>query len=235
MKRDNLNAFLLHRRPYRETSYLAEFFTQEEGKVHAVCKGVRGSKSDRKSLLQPFQPILVTVYGRNELKNAGSVESVSKPFPLVGRAMFSGMYLNELLSRCLPIEVAFPNVFDAYTDALQALTENAPLEPLLRNFELLLLDELGYTPDWDYDCETGESILPDSYYQYINEQGFTCAPVNGLRAQIPGNIIIDIAQRHWHPMSLKWSKHIMRQAFLPILGTKPLKSRELFLHMEQQR
>ncbi|MEC8417605.1 MAG: recombination protein O N-terminal domain-containing protein, partial [Pseudomonadota bacterium] len=45
-----LNAYVLHRRPYRETSYIVDFFTLEEGRISAVAKGVKNSKSDKKSL-----------------------------------------------------------------------------------------------------------------------------------------------------------------------------------------
>ena len=75
MAAEQLNGFLLHRRAYRETSFLVNLFTVENGKVSAIVKGVRGSKSDKKSLLQPFQPLLIGVSGRYELKNLQQVES----------------------------------------------------------------------------------------------------------------------------------------------------------------
>ena len=50
MNNEWLTAFVLHRRPYRETSYIVDFFTLQEGKISAVAKGVKNSKSDRKSL-----------------------------------------------------------------------------------------------------------------------------------------------------------------------------------------
>ena len=69
MNNEWLTAFVLHRRPYRETSYIVDFFTLQEGKISAVAKGVKNSKSDRKSLLQPFQPLNVQLAGKSDLKN----------------------------------------------------------------------------------------------------------------------------------------------------------------------
>ena len=47
---EQLTGFVLHRRSYRETSYLTDLFTLELGKVSAVARGVRGNKGDKKSL-----------------------------------------------------------------------------------------------------------------------------------------------------------------------------------------
>jgi hypothetical protein len=54
---------------------------------------------------------------------------------LIGEALFSGLYLNELLIRLLPAEDPHPGVFDHYAATLLALAEGRPLEPLLRSFE----------------------------------------------------------------------------------------------------
>jgi DNA repair protein RecO (recombination protein O) len=62
---------------------------------------------------------------------------------LHGDALFSGLYLNELLMRLLPAEAPHPALFEHYTLTLQALAAGRPLEPLLRSFEWRLLDELG--------------------------------------------------------------------------------------------
>ncbi|MDU0354167.1 recombination protein O N-terminal domain-containing protein [Paraglaciecola aquimarina] len=56
MDPQQINGFLLHRREYRETSYLTDFFTAELGKISAVVKGVRGSKGDKKVYCNHFSP-----------------------------------------------------------------------------------------------------------------------------------------------------------------------------------
>ena len=93
------HTYVLHRRPYRETSYLVDLFTRESGKMSVVARGVRNSKGDKKSLLQPFQQIRVQYSGKSDLKNLNQTESFLAAVPLSGQALFCGMYLMRKL-RC---------------------------------------------------------------------------------------------------------------------------------------
>ena len=61
-------AFLLHKRPYRETSALVELLTLEHGRVRAVAQGVQRPGSRSRGRLQPFTPLHVTWVGEGELK-----------------------------------------------------------------------------------------------------------------------------------------------------------------------
>ena len=87
MAPEQLTGFLLHKRSYRETSYLTDLFTLELGKVSAVARGVRGNKSDKKSLLQSFQPLFLSVSGKHELRNLNQLESAGAMLNLVGHQL----------------------------------------------------------------------------------------------------------------------------------------------------
>ncbi|MFN6881106.1 DNA repair protein RecO, partial [Proteus mirabilis] len=41
-------AFVIHARPYSETSLLLDFFTENEGRVRILSKGARGRRSPLK-------------------------------------------------------------------------------------------------------------------------------------------------------------------------------------------
>ena len=60
-----LNAYVLHRRPYRETSVIAELFTREHGRVSVVYRGVKSSKGKNfieiEDLKQGVYHVTVTV------------------------------------------------------------------------------------------------------------------------------------------------------------------------------
>ena len=155
---EQLTGFLLHRRSYRETSYLTDLFTLELGKVSAVARGVRGNKGDKKSLLQSFQPLLLSVTGKHELRNLNQLESAGSMLQLVGHQLFSAMYLNELLNRLLPKEVPHPELFQSYQQSLNWLASDGDIEPCLRQFELLLLEDLGYGIDLTQEYENGQPV-----------------------------------------------------------------------------
>jgi DNA repair protein RecO (recombination protein O) len=49
-------AFVLHSRPWSETSLMLDVFTEESGRVRLVAKGARSKRSNLKGALQPFTP-----------------------------------------------------------------------------------------------------------------------------------------------------------------------------------
>ena len=52
-------AFVLHSRPWSETSLMLDVFTEESGRVRLVAKGARSKRSTLKGALQPFTPLLL--------------------------------------------------------------------------------------------------------------------------------------------------------------------------------
>lgn len=228
MVAEQLNGFLLHRRAYRETSFLLNFFTVENGKVSAIVKGVRGSKSDKKSLLQPFQPLLIGVSGRYELKNLQQVESTGGMLRLTGQALYCALYLNEVLNRVLADDIPHPEIFVLYQQSLHALVVETQFEPILRTFELGLLDALGYAIDLAHDADTGETLVREGYYRIVPEQG--CVYLGAIRqpGSYLGQSLLKVASEHWDKDSLLVAKMITRAALAELLGSKPLMSRELF-------
>ena len=120
-------AYVLHSRAYRESSALVDFLTPQ-GRLRAVLRGARGKAG---SLARPFIPLEAEFRGRGELKNVGRLDPAGIPNLLVGEALFSGLYLNELLIRLLQAEDPHPVMFEQYAATLQALGAGRPLEPLL--------------------------------------------------------------------------------------------------------
>ena len=107
-------AFVLHSRPWSETSLMLDVFTEESGRVRLVAKGARSKRSTLKGALQPFTPLLLRFGGRGEVKTLRSAEAVSLALPLSGITLYSGLYINELLSRVLEYETRFSELFFDY-------------------------------------------------------------------------------------------------------------------------
>lgn len=226
------HAFVLHRRPYRETSYLIDFFTREQGKVNAVAKGVRNSKGDKKSLLQPFQQIRVQFSGKSELKNLTQTEAFQPALALTAQALFCGMYVNEVVNRVMPVGLASESLYEAYTQALVNLLSGADRELALRQFELALLEDMGQLSSFSEVGDTGAPVVQNAAYGWLPEVGIAeAARCPGMPA-IPGYALLALAQGDWTPAAKKAAKLINREALKPLLGSKPLKSRELFIRMQ---
>ena len=216
-------AYVLHSRAYRESSALVDFLTPQ-GRLRAVLRSARGKAG---TLARPFVPLDVEFRGRGELKNVGRMESAGLSTWLVGDALFSGLYLNELLIRLLPAEDPHPAVFDHYAATLLALSLGRPLEPLLRSFEWRLLDDLGYGFDLHADIN-GDPVEADGMYRLKVDAGLERVWL--LQPGVfQGVELLAMAEADWSaPGALAAAKRLMRQALAVHLGGRPLVSRELF-------
>ena len=226
-------AFILHSRPYRETSLIVDVFGREYGRFSAVVKGGRRKNSRAKGLLQPFTPILISWLGKNELKTITQVELHKSPLVLRGDALYSGLYLNELLVKMLYKFDVHEEIFDQYEICLQSIADNGDIEKLLRQFELFLLANLGFGFSCNTEVINHNPVEPDRWYQFHADQGFMELPVRPSDKFKPfcflGKELLSIDCGDYSDKRVKRSaKRLMRLALSPHLGNEPLKSRQLF-------
>lgn len=221
-------AYVLHSRPYRDTSALVDLLTLHHGMQRVVW---RGARSQRKGLTpQAFMPLMVSFAGRGELKTLAQAEAAGSYRLLQGENLFSGLYLNELLVRLAPPADPQPLLFAAYQHSIERLATESAVEPVLRQFEWQLLDILGYGFSLKSDA-SGQIIEPAGRYVWQAEQGLI--RLDGLRSAdsrgLPGHALLTMAAGVWdEPGTLRAAKQLMRQALAAHLGDRPLMSRQLF-------
>ncbi|MEO5702596.1 MAG: DNA repair protein RecO [Gammaproteobacteria bacterium] len=232
-------AYVLHYRPYRDTSVLLEVYTRDHGRVSLVAKGVRTAKSRMQGQLQPFRPLLISWVGRGELVTLTACESAGLAGRIEGRLLMSGFYVNELLLRLLHRHDAHPALFDIYAATLLALEDPAQEQRALRIFEKHLLQEIGYALVLDHQADNGEALTAEKIYSYQLQKGPLC--YDELRPEaipIHGGSLLSLASEELHDsVSLREAKHLMRASLSIYLGDKPLQSRKLLndLHKTQNR
>ncbi|WHR50238.1 DNA repair protein RecO [Vibrio furnissii] len=227
--------FVLHRRPYSETSLILDVFSEEYGRLTLLAKGARSKRSNLKGALQPFTPLLLKWSGNSSMKTLRQAEAISLGLPLTGIHLYSAMYVNELVGRVLAPEVPSPGLFHDYLFALAELAQSDNPEPPLRRFELALLSSLGYGVDFLHCAGTGEPVDPAMTYRYREQKGFI-ASVRRDNLTFLGNELIAISERRFTTKEqLQAAKRFTRIALKPYLGGKPLKSRELFRQAMQPR
>lgn len=172
MRIEQQPAFVLHSRPYRETSLLLECLTRDHGRVGVVARGVRGERArTRRAQLEPFQPLAMDLLLRGELATLTAVESIGTPLRITGDAGLSGLYLNELVVRLTGRQDPLSALFDAYATTLDRLRGKEPLAWTLRRFERDLLQTIGYGLQLQFDSTMGEPLVEELWYRYLPEQG----------------------------------------------------------------
>jgi DNA repair protein RecO (recombination protein O) len=167
----NEPAFLLHRRPYTESSVLIDLFSRHHGRMVLIAKGARKLKSRWRGSLLPFQSLIAAWSGRGEVKTVTGIEGVGPSCVLRGKALYCGYYMNELVLRLLHRFDPHEDVFDNYANALARLSTEEDQERVLRIFEKQLLRDLGYGMHLVRDADRGNPIDPGERYRYRPDAG----------------------------------------------------------------
>jgi len=221
-------AFVLHTRPYRDSSLLVDILSRDFGRMTLVARGQRQSKARSRRPLQPFAALLLSWQGRGELKTLVSADAEGPPRLLAGNFLFSGMYANELLIRLLPPNDAQPEIFQSYCDLLEALGRGDDLEVSLRTFEFQLLDHLGYGINFESEGNSGEAIVEQGVYNWLNEAGFVRSERHSEAGFLGRDLLAIGSGDYQQAETRRAAKRLARMALAPHLGSRPLKSRELF-------
>jgi DNA repair protein RecO (recombination protein O) len=208
-------AYVLHQRPYRDTSLLLEVFSFDHGRVGLVARGVKGKNKQRQALLQPFVPLRLSWSGRGDLATLTDVEADGPLYNLTGQVLLSCFYLNELLTHLLHRHDPHPDLFQYYGYTLQqldGLTDGKQLQQWLRLFETQLLQEIGYGLVLENEVERGEAIELEAWYRYLPAQGpvlLTTTPRENDPLLFKGSALMAIAMQELdQPQVLKDTKRL---------------------------
>lgn len=217
--------YILHHRPYRDTSRILEVVTRDHGRLSLFARGVRGPKAKLASILQPFQMLLFSWTGRGEAAQLTGAESAQAAPPLPPSYLMAAFYLNELLMKLTTRHDPLPLLFDTYHAALEGMRQGAPLEPELRVFEKRLLEALGYGLDLGAEARTGKRIEPGEYYHFRPEQGLV-ATVADAAGALAGHSLIGLANEHLASgRELDDAKRLLQAALAQCLEGRPLATR----------
>ena len=216
---DNQPAFILHARPWRETSLLLEAFTRNQGRIGLVARGVRSARSRLpRASLQPLQPLLLDWTLRGELGTLTAAEPTGTRWRITGDALIAGMYVNELVLRLTSRNDAHPAAFAAYTECLVRLAEDADIAWTLRRFERDLLADLGYALMLDA-TSAGASIDAAGIYGYAAEAGPIAWREGSSLPRVSGAALIALDRDEKPaPVALEELRRLMRAIVRDLAG-----------------
>jgi DNA repair protein RecO (recombination protein O) len=224
MRVEDQPAYVLHARPWRETSLIVDTLTRDHGRVSLVARGVSGAKRHaQRAALQPLQSVRLDYLPRGELARLVSVEAVDAAPPLAGDAILAAFYVNELLLRLCPRHEPQPRLWALYGPLRRGLAESGSLAWLLRRFERDLIDALGFGLPWDRDAG-GDELDPDADYRLDAELGPVLAG-RGVHGAAKGAAWIALAgDRMPAPELLAALRPGLRSVLAAHLGPHPLRS-----------
>jgi DNA repair protein RecO (recombination protein O) len=227
-------AFVLHRRPYRETSWLLEVFSRDHGRIGLIARAARQARPRSGSALEPARELLLSWSLRGELGLLGQAESASAVPALEGEALLAALYLNELLLRLVTRHDPHPQLYGHYRATVAALATGAVAVPL-RRFELILLQELGYGLNLERDGN-GDAIRTGARYEYRSGQGVWPLRGQAVELALEGATLIALREdRLDDGQALGEARQLLRLALRAHLGPKPLRTPELFRSLRRLR
>lgn len=244
-KVENEPAYVLHRRPFKESSLIIDILSFNYGRLSLVVNGAHKANSSKAALVQVFQPLILSWSGRSELKTLRSVEAPSQAFELTGTALYCGYYLNELILYLSPVMEPCPNLFSYYAESLALLRSDPTLMPTMRQFEGRLLGELGLLPDLKRDTQ-GKAIEAGRHYRLNSELQLEAGALEGATNVCSGAALKVLAQllsvdlscdqvpsgdKYLAQQLKQFNRHLIDHS----LQGRPLKSREMLLQWHRIR
>ncbi|MEM7082755.1 MAG: DNA repair protein RecO [Pseudomonadota bacterium] len=224
-------AYLLHARPFRDSSVIAEFFTRDYGRVSLVGRGARRPKSRLKGQLRPFQRSVISWVSRGSLGTLTAIEADTTMTTPLPRSILSAYYVNELIMRALRPGDSQGDVFARYERLLVELN-HANDAVALRLFERDLLDHLGYGLQLT-ETRSGAPIEPDTNYIYDVTEG---AWEGGGSDAIRGASLLALAEGALQTVpQLNDAKRLLRRALDAHLGEADSRVRQVLVSMQSRR
>jgi DNA repair protein RecO (recombination protein O) len=221
-------AYVLHTRRYRENSLLVEALTREHGRIGLVAR-TPGSGKRRREVLQAFRPMLAVWQGRGELYSLTHWEQTTAAPALLGERLLSGLYLNELVIRLAGRGEGDPRLFDSYATTIDLIAHGDALEPVLRAFEVALLEISGYGLEFETAVDAECPVTAGTRYVYQLDQGPFLTELRPGGIPVQGETLLALAGRQpLTPDVLPEAKRLMRAVLAHHLGDRPLHSRSLF-------
>jgi DNA repair protein RecO (recombination protein O) len=216
--------YVLHHRPWRDTSRILEVLTREHGRLTLFARAVRGPGARLAAVLQPFQRLLLSWSGRGEAPNLIGAERAAHTPPLPPGTLLPAFYLNELLLKLTTRHDAQPELFDHYDLTLERLRTGTALEPCLRIFEKRLLEVLGYGLDLTAEAHSGRRIEPEARYEFRPGIGLVPAPAAG--AALCGRSLLRLASETLADSGeLEDARRLLQMALAACLEGRPLATR----------
>lgn len=219
--------YILHHRPYRDTSRILEVFTHDFGRLTLFARGVRGPKAKLAAYLQPFRLLLLSWSGRGEAPQLTGAESPGEHRELPAASLMSGFYLNELLLKLTTRHDPLPAAFESYHRTLESLKDGAPLQPALRIFEKRLLEAIGYGLDLSMQADTAERIEPEAFYLFRAGQGLvrTAPETSGA---LKGSSLMSLAREDLtDARELEDARRLLQSALAHCLEGRELMTRDV--------
>jgi DNA repair protein RecO (recombination protein O) len=172
---------VLRGRQLGEADRIITFFTNERGKIDAVAKGVRRTRSHLAGRLELANECELLMHRGRSLDVIVSAATVHAPWPLLvqpERFVVFSLIAETIDAFCEP-DLAMPEVYDLLARVIAATSTSTAPSSLVPRFSLRLLELLGLTPPLDRCVACGNPLSAGAIWLDAQAGGFidaACRP-----------------------------------------------------------
>ncbi|PWQ98956.1 DNA repair protein RecO [Leucothrix arctica] len=223
--------YILRTRPYTESNVIVDLFTHEQGRLTCMARPAKVRGKVQKGHLQAFRLLQFEWQGRGEMGKLTQTDERYRHRIPAGHLLY-GLYLNELLLKCLKPHTSLDGLYENYQRCLSLLVDSEIPMIVLMRFELLLLEGLGHIINlWQLESSDADILVTE---RYIYRLGIGMSLFNRNQQQmggipVSGELLVALRSPELMDMSQYSELRVfLDHLWLRVLG-KPLNSRKLLI------
>ena len=171
-------AYILNRRPFRDSSLLLDIFSEDFGRICCVARPAKKRGKVVKGHTEPFRYLHIQWIGKGDVQTLIEADERGR-HTIPASELLLGLYLNELIMLFTQQHEPNSELFNAYKYTLHKMGDAQINRHILMRFELYLLQSLGHTLTLDIADEYLQNLAQSkSYFEFTKEDGLVAHEQN---------------------------------------------------------
>jgi len=164
-------AYILNRRPFRDSSLLLDIFTEDQGRICCVARPAKKRGKVVKGHTEPFRYLHIQWLGKGDVQTLTEADERGRHDIPASELMF-GIYINELIMIFTRQHEPNVELFNAYKYTLHKIGDSLINQQILMRFELFLLQNLDYSIAVDKSKKELEKLIESkTYFNFSTDNG----------------------------------------------------------------
>ncbi len=228
-------AYILNRRPFRDSSLLLDIFSEDFGRICCVARPAKKRGKVVKGHTEPFRYLHIQWIGRGDVQTLTEADERGR-HSIPPSELMLGLYINELILMFTRPHEPNPELFNAYKYTLHKIGDPQINQQILMRFELFLLQSLDYLIAVEDSQEELKSLInSETYFYFSKEEGllleqenaFDIQPYQTQKILISAELLLalqdiqNMQESHWKELRVFLDK------VFKALSPRPINSRKL--------
>lgn len=176
-------AYILNRRPFRDSSLLLDIFSEDYGRICCVARPAKKRGKVVKGHTEPFRYLHIQWIGKGDVQTLTEADERGR-HSIPPSELLLGLYINELIMLFTQQHEPYADLFNAYKYTLHKVGDAQINRHILMRFEMYLLQSLGYSLTTDNTNEELRTLInSDSYFFFTKNNGLVLRGEDSIDVQ----------------------------------------------------